>query len=460
MNRSNEGDPLPRWKRAAAAKTGAKLAFALALISLPLRGRVVLLARPLPPVYSDFTDFLIFPSDLFVAATLLLWLADCRLSPRSIARGPAFLFWPLTAITGIGLASAAFSVDPPLSLYHAIRLAALSALYLYAVNEVTSLRALLLPVAGQVSLQAVIGVGQVLQQHSLGLPALGELELDPAWQGVSVVSAEGARALRAYGLTDHPNILGGCLAFGLILIALSYEHVRLHWRALAGSVFGLGALALLLTFSRSAWLAMAAGAVLAAALLLKTRQLAALRDGLILAAAGLILVLPFAWHNAALLAVRFNRDDSFSNVIAEQRSFVERGLLSEAALRMLTDRPLTGVGLGTFPSAFRLREPDYPLDYQPPHLAILEASTEIGILGGLAYVVASTGPWIALMLNRRRLAWSTALIGASALLLAVSVVGLFDYYTWLTAPGRLWQWLAWGVWAAAYQSSLLDPARN
>jgi hypothetical protein len=40
---------------------------------------------------------------------------------------------------------------------------------------------------------------------------------------------------------------------------------------------------------------------------------------------------------------------------------------------------------------------------------------------------------------------------AIALLLSITIVGFFDYYTWLLVPGRLWQWLAWGLWAAAYK---------
>jgi hypothetical protein len=47
---------------------------------------------------------------------------------------------------------------------------------------------------------------------------------------------------------------------------------------------------------------------------------------------------------------------------------------------------------------------------------------------------------------------SIELIGLYALLLAISLVGLFDYYPWLLAPGRLWLWLSWGMWAAVYQS--------
>jgi hypothetical protein len=43
-------------------------------------------------------------------------------------------------------------------------------------------------------------------------------------------------------------------------------------------------------------------------------------------------------------------------------------------------------------------------------------------------------------------------------LAAVTVVSLLDYYSWLLAPGRLWQWLIWGLWAVVYQSSLAPKA--
>jgi hypothetical protein len=54
------------------------------------------------------------------------------------------------------------------------------------------------------------------------------------------------------------------------------------------------------------------------------------------------------------------------------------------------------------------------------------------------------------------LAFAAALVGTSGLLLALTLVGLCHYYTWLLVPGRLWQWLAWGLWAVAFQSALSD----
>jgi hypothetical protein len=81
-------------------------------------------------------------------------------------------------------------------------------------------------------------------------------------------------------LSDHPNILGGCLAFGLVLLAAWYldrssqesevraylnspdgskEDTRLQASPVIVATFALGCAGLLLTFSRSAWLALICG---------------------------------------------------------------------------------------------------------------------------------------------------------------------------------------------------------
>jgi hypothetical protein len=84
---------------------------------------------------------------------------------------------------------------------------------------------------------------------------------------------------------------------------------------------------------------------------------------------------------------------------------------------------------------------------------LLTAALETGIFGALFYFLLLSMPWLALLRNRRDWA-SPAVVGSSALLLAITVVGFFDYYTWFSTPGRLWQWLAWGLFAVAMDSPL------
>jgi hypothetical protein len=301
--------------------------------------------------------------------------------------------------------------------------------------------------------QAVVGISQVLRQRSLGLGFLGELDLNPIWQGVSIVSSEGIRSLRAYGLTDHPNILGGCLAFGLVLIAGWYVNSGIKWRTIAAALFCLGTLALFYTYSRSAWLAFVTAMLILLAVLYRAKRMAAVRNWTQLVGACFILLLPFLWYNANYLGVRLDARSSFQENPQENQSIGERIRLNEAANELFARHALTGVGLGTFPLALRQQIPDFPLDYQPAHFTLLDAAAEVGMIGALFYAMAMTAPWLALLLNRKRLLPSTTLFTVTALLWAVSFVGFFDYYTWLLVPGRIWQWLAWGVWGLVYQSS-------
>ena len=151
--------------------------------------------------------------------------------------------------------------------------------------------------------------------------------------------------------------------------------------------------------------------------------------------------------------------DSFNLVAIETRSVTERVTLNEAANRIFADHALLGIGIGGLPQALRIAEPDFAFNYQPAHIAFLDAAAETGIFGGLDYLLVLVGPWIALWFYRRRLVFSPELVGVSGLLLALTLVGLFDYYTWLLAPGRLLQWMAWGLWAVAFTQSLAG-ARN
>lgn len=433
----------------------ARLSFGGTVVLIPFRMRQLLAARPMPPIYHDYTDLLLFASDLFLLATLAFWVLGLALAPRRLKTGPLFLSLPIAGLTALAAVSTVSSVDPAISLYHSVRLVLLAALYLYVLNEIT-LDQLILPVAVQVSIQAVVGIAQVLQQHSLGLASVQELVLDPAWSGVSIVWADGIRSLRAYGLTDHPNILGGCLAFGLLLMGTWYAGSRTRWHTVLAALFGLSTIGLLFTFSRSAWLALACGVGFSLFVFWLTGQRGPLAHWLNLGGAALILLIPFLWHDLPYLGVRLDANNAFAQVALENRSLSERDNLLQATLQLWSERPLLGVGAGALPQAERIRYPDlneFGADYQPVHLVLLEVAAETGVLAGVLYLVAMIVPWMALWWNRKRLAWTPALIGISGLLLAVTVVGFFDYYTWLLAPGQLWQWLIWGAWGRLYSNA-------
>lgn len=427
------------------------------IVLAPFRYHLTLQTRQYPRVFGDYTNLYLYIADIPLLLTLVFWFFSRLCLPKRISLQPRWLTFSLVGLVSISMISSFFSIDSRLSLYNGLRMLALFGLYLYLINEVHSLKIVLAPASLQLFIQSVIGIAQVLKQHSLGLVMLKELQLNPAVNGVSIVWAAGMRSLRAYGLTDHPNILGGCLVFVLVLLIASYLESRPAWRPLLGGLIGLGALALLLTFSRSAWLGFFAGLALTSLWLVFFRM----RERM-LALAGLcigvlLLLMPFLWNNAPFLGSRLNSDGSFNAVTPENQSIHERSILVAQAIKIIAGHPLFGTGLGTFPEALQQQDRNYPFDYQPPHLVGLEIAAEIGLPGAVFYLAVLVAPLILLFANRGarkqiRLDLSLQLAGVTAALLAIIVISFLDYYPWLWNPGRLWQWLLWGLWGAVYMS--------
>lgn len=428
-----------------------RIAFYATIILLPFRWRIELLARPNGTLYRDYTDFLLFLPDISLVVMLVAWWLSLRMDRKPVHLGPAAVWIPLAGLTFAGLFSVIFSVDRALSLYHAIRFGLLFLFYLYVVNEKPSVSAVGIAVGFQGLIQSVVAIGQSLTQRSVGLQLLGEYGLDPAWAGVSIVSNGVDRFLRAYGLADHPNILGGCLAFGMVFLLAVILHGEKKYRLLGAAVFVLMSAALFFTFSRAAWLAFLAGSGLMVGIEAWLRRGENVKAMFRLAVGSFIVLIPMSITYQSLLGARFNIGNSFEAIRAEAQSMDERAYLNDSANRIFVKHPLSGVGLSASPVAMKNEYPDFPTYYQPPHFTLLAVALETGIFGAAFYFLLMVLPWAVFL--RRRDRWSNPhAIGAASLLLAVTVVGFFDYYTWFSPAGRLWQWLAWGLAAGAMEA--------
>ena len=441
--------PSDRRRRAAGvARRLARTAFGAAIILSPFRAGILLAARPQPPIYTGYTDFVAAWSEVAVVAALALWGTSIVLDPRPIALPrPSFLRWPAAALLVLAVASASWSIDPALSVFNAGEIVVMACLAVYVLNEVDSLEGLVVPLAAMVAVQAVVGIGQVLVQRSVGLAALGEPVLDPARKGVSVVATSAAdRLLRAYGLTEHPNILGGLLVFALLLLGAGLLGARQRTRMAGSVVLVAGLCALVLTFSRAAWLALAAGLLVAPALQAYRRDWRAARRwaGAGLAGATLagLMALPFAPYLGARVSIGNATADT------EIMSTGERAILIGATGALVAAHPLGGTGLATLPLAISRANPGLTFDDQPASVVVLDVAAELGVFAALCYGSMLFAPMVALWRLRGR--WTPSLIAASAALVASGVVGLFDYYTWTFAAGRIWAWLLLGLWAGMY----------
>lgn len=121
----------------------------------------------------------------------------------------------------------------------------------------------------------------------------------------------------------------------------------------------------------------------------------------------------------------------------------ERAYLLNAGNLIFVEHSAIGIGLGASPLAMKRHFPEFPVNYQPPHYALLTAAMETGLPGGAFYLLLGLTPFLMFALKWKTYSSQPIMVGSFALLLAMTVVGFFDYYTWLYAAGRMWQWLGW-----------------
>lgn len=419
--------------------------------------------RRMPPVYSGYTDFFLYPSDLFLGLTVLFGVLGPLVSGQKLKRGAWYLTTPLAALVLLSFVTTLVSVDPPLTLYHSLRFLELFGLYVVLVNTLIPTVWIAVPIALAVLMQSIVAILQFINQSSVGLQAWGELTLDPANTGVSILRYDAVRILRAYGLTDHPNLLGGFLAFALIFVLGYYFSATHRARHLLLLPFALGVVALFFTFSRTAELALGLGVALMLLALWRgaQRPRVQLRNVVIVAAIVLIALLVPVLNNQRLIAQRVGQGNAFSENVGEQRSLVERDALIESANRVFYQRQLLGVGNGALSLGMFFLDKQFPrkqYDYQPAHLVLLVAAAELGLFGAFLWAWLMLAPLLVMWVRRTLIVAQPWAAAVAAVVVVMLVVGFFDYYPWFWQPGRIWQWSAWGLFAAIFATWDVPPS--
>jgi O-antigen ligase len=433
-----------------------------AILFAPVRFRFLFAARPVETVYRDYTDLIFYLFEFLLLLVLVIWGISLLIRPHKISSGPRFLAIPMLGMMLIAAISALFSIDPILSLSHLLSLSILAGTYLFIVNEMRDMGQISWALVGSLFVHASLGLMQVFRQGSVGLFLLGEHHLDLFSSSISIVWTEGMRSLRAYGLTDHPNILGGVLAVLLLLVLVYYlkpgNNETQRW--LLAGIWINGLAGLMLTFSRSAWLGFLSAVLWLFLVLARRKENLVLSKGGMLILLGAIILMPLIWNNLPLFGSTIFLGNSQATEAAVRHARQEQLALNEAANQIFASNAVTGVGIGAFPLALQQSNPNFGFYYQPPHIVLLEAASETGIFGALFYSLMLVSPWLALWINRKRLKFSLPLLGASAALLAITVVGFMDYYPWLLPAGRFWQWLVWGFWATSYSAGLARESHD
>ncbi len=280
----------------------------------------------------------------------------------------------------------------------------------------------------------------------LGLAARG------AWNlGDIVVAAGSERWLRAYGPFPHPNIFGGYLAAGLILLFNEIKNKTKTIRSYTFCfIYFLSAVlffALFLTFSRSAWLAFAIASIY---FLLK--NISPLRLGQSEASRKTLKYFSFLLLLAICLSIIFypfikTRMGSVGRL--EQKSNTERAASWREGLSVWRQNPIFGSGISNYiatiiPDPERERGNysgiqknndwiphqvrDDSKNSQPPHNIFILVLLQLGLIGFMIYLFFWRGFWKNPALR--------------PLLILFFVIGMFDHYLWTLWSGQMLFWLS------------------
>ncbi len=384
----------------------------------------------IPDLYFTYQSVLVYGSDVLAISLLGLWGLDhITTAKRRLFTGQPHE-WLFLALFGWCALSAFQSSSPALTLGFLAHGGLLIAMY-WLLCRVRIAPGFLAWLGGGLILwQATVALRQVLTQTS----TRGLQNLYLYWPGIIAATTRGAsvvgttlggRWLRAYGTLPHPNLLGGALLVLLGMVGAVF--IRTGQRRWLISVL-LGASGLMLTFSRSAWVA---GLVALGWLWFTAPPAAQQRVKQLVLASGLAFVVTAL----PLRDYLFTRATGFATPAAnfEFTSTVERLLQLQVGLGVVQQHPFFGVGAGTLPHWLALNPPiGRRIPFQPIHFLPLHIAAEVGLPGGLLALLGVAALIYELWRRRRGATGAHALWGG--LVLGLLTITLFDHYWWTTPP--------------------------
>lgn len=255
--------------------------------------------------------------------------------------------------------------------------------------------------------QSAIIIGQFIFQKSLGLTILGERTLDSSTVSIAHAQIFQREFLRSYGTFPHPNVAA---AFLVIYLVIFLKLGQNRWPLAKILTATLALIAIFLTFSKAAYLALAVFSIVSAANfgdLLKR-----------------VMVVAFLF----MIAFRFVAEPQIA-------SFAERLVLSQAALDITLENPFFGVGSGNFIASlanlnlFSLAETRL---LQPVHNIFLLILAENGLVG--LFLFGALVTTVIKNINPKTF----------ALFIMLLIFSSVDHFFWTLEQGQFLFWLALG----------------
>lgn len=366
--------------------------------------------------------------EALVALVLAAWLM------RMVARREVRITWPpltlpLVVFVGVLLLSTLGTTSMQHSLKEIVKWAEVLALYVMVANEFDGrwTRALLFVFFSTGALVGLQGIYQFLFQ-------VGPEEFILF-----------GRFMRAYGTFEQPNPYAGYLgltlplAVGLAAAAVVplRERVKGWWLLWVAGCGGLMLVALVMSWSRGAWLGLAAAvAVMALAVVVRSGRAAVLGAVFavlivyLLIAGGISLIPPSIVQRFSDFVPYLGTTDVRGVEVTDANfAVLERMAHWQSALAMWTQNPWLGVGIGNFEPVYdHYALPLWPHALGHAHNYYLNVGAEAGVLGLAAYLflwgAALVGAWRA---ARRATGWYWGVaLGVLGVLVHLSVHNFFD----------------------------------
>ncbi len=403
-------------------------AVGIALVALPLDVYGRLVDKPVPLTVYQLMLVLALGS-----WALAIWQGREPL-PRMSAVDAGMLM-----LIAAGAWSLPHSLAPGVTIIGIARLVFIAAFVLLVENLPRTRRdvkTLLAVIATVAAAHALLGIAQALVP---GFNIGNVHEQGSGWRTLRRVS----------GLFDDPNYYAGMLSAGfMISAALLLYAKKAREAALWLSVSGLCAIGIVLTFSRTAWVAVAASAFVLAAVAPKRLRGWLLGTGAVLA---IVAVMFVAAAGPDTLASRLKS----SGDVQGDASVATRFYMAQSMVRMVADDPVWGTGLAAFDREYPLyREVGSSRTIIRPHMLLGGLVVETGTAGALALLLLAGGVVWTLVRRGRRPLWAGE-AAAVAGLACMSIQSMFQYYLYFE-----YLWVFFGLLVAAIRVGSLQEDRS
>jgi putative inorganic carbon (HCO3(-)) transporter len=318
---------------------------------------------------------------------------------------------PMLVLFGVMGLSLIVSRDLSLSLYRLLDLAKLFVLYLFVANYTRSEADVWFVVRWLLVGVLVQGTIAILQYMQVFPPSLQEAL---GWKAAHVIETGVSRPelFRPAGTIGHPNTLG---AFFAVTLPLAVSQLMLRQtsrsRILVALALAVGTVALVVTFSRGAWVGFIVGVSLVLSIVTRTDA-----EGCRLLGRAILVIVIIAMVVAGFSSLVGTRIFE-----ADQGATQNRMLMNDMALQMIQENPALGVGLHTF--GLVMREYD-ELHFAPQHVVhnvylLVAAESGVGALLAFLWVIGSIAREGVRCIRRSSPAMSTTAAGVLAGLVAL-----------------------------------------